>query len=69
ANKKIQGWKYLQNIMMSDGISKNQKNSTDKWATEVKGAYARVLGSWHTYQKILARAVSKMTGYNKQIVK
>lgn len=69
ANKKIQWWKYLQNIMMSDGISKNQKNSTDKWATEVKWAYARVLGSWHTYQKILARAVSKMTGYNKQIVK
>ncbi len=66
ANKKAQWWRYFQNIMMSDGISKNQKNSTDTWATEVKWAYARVLGNWHTYQKILARAVSKMTGYTKE---
>lgn len=36
ASQKIQGWRYLQYIMMSDSISKNQKNSTDKWITEVK---------------------------------
>jgi hypothetical protein len=36
AMRKIQGWYYLQSILMSDGISKNQKNSTDKWITEVK---------------------------------
>ncbi len=36
ATKKAQAWKYFQNIMMSDGISKNQKNSTDIWVTEVK---------------------------------
>lgn len=36
ATQKIQGWRYLQYIMMSDSISKNQKNSTDKWVTEVK---------------------------------
>jgi hypothetical protein len=36
AMKKIQGWYYLQSILMSDSISKNQKNSTDKWVTEVK---------------------------------
>lgn len=65
-NKKINAWRYLQYIIMSDGISKNQKNSTDKWITEVKWAYGRVLWSWHNYQKILARAVSKMTGYTEK---
>ncbi len=65
ASAKTQGWYYLETILMSDSISKNQKNSTDSWATEVKWAYGRVLGKWHTYQKILARAVSKMTGYTK----
>jgi hypothetical protein len=50
---------------MSDGISKNQKNSTDKWVTEIKWAYARVLQSWHNYKGILATAVSKLTGLPK----
>jgi hypothetical protein len=36
AAQKLQGWRYLQYILMSDGISKNQKNSTDKWVTEIK---------------------------------
>ena len=66
ARKKVQGWYYLQTIFMSDGIAKNQKNSTDKWATTVKWAYARVLGNLHSYQKILSRAVSKMTAYTKE---
>lgn len=69
AEKKSLGWYYMWTIMMSDGIAKNQKNSTDKWIGTVKGKYARIVDSWHTYQKILTRAVSKMTGYNKQIVK
>lgn len=69
AKKKIQWWYNLGTIMMSDGIAKNKKNSTDKWATEVKWAYAKILADWHNYQKILARAAGKMTGYNKQIVK
>lgn len=69
AARKIQWWYNLGTIMMSDGISKNKKNSTDKWATEVKWAYAKLLADWHTYQKILARAAGKMTGYNKQVVK
>lgn len=66
ARKKVQGWYYLQTIFMSDGISKNQKNSTDKWATTVKWAYGRVLWNFHGYQKILSRAVSKMTAYTKE---
>ena len=66
AKQKLQWWDYLQNILMADGIAKNQKNSTDAWATDVKWAYARVLGNWHSYQKILARAISKMTGYTKE---
>lgn len=66
AKRKIQWWYYLQSIIASDSINKNQKNSTDVWVTEVKWAYARVLWSWHTYQKILARAVSKMTAYIKE---
>jgi len=66
ANQKLQWWDYLQKILMADGIAKNQKNSSDAWATEVKWAYARVLGNWHSYQKILARAISKMTGYTKE---
>lgn len=36
ANKKIAGWKYLQQILMADGINKNQKNSTDIWINGVK---------------------------------
>ena len=36
ARKKIAGWQYLQKILMSDGINKNQKNSTDTWVTQVK---------------------------------
>ncbi len=66
AARKIAGWQYLQKILMSDGIYKNQKNSTDTWITQVKWGYARVLGSWHTYQKILSRAVAKMTAYTKE---
>jgi hypothetical protein len=66
AKSKTQWWYYLETILMADGISKNQKNSTDKWVTEVKWAYGRVLWSWHGYQKILARAVSKMTWYTKE---
>ncbi len=66
ASKKIAWWQYLQKILMSDDINKNQKNSTDTWVTEVKWGYARILASWHTYQKILARAVSKMTTYTKE---
>ncbi len=66
ANRKIAWWQYLQKILMSDGINKNQKNSTDTWVTSVKWGYARILGSLHTYQKILARAVSKMTAYTKE---
>ncbi len=66
AIRKIQWWYYLQTILASDGINKNQKNSTDTWITQVKWGYARVLWSWHTYQKILARAVSKMTAYTKE---
>lgn len=69
ADKKSQWWYNLGVIMMSDGIYKNKKNSTDKWATEVKWAYAKILMDWHNYQKILARAAGKMTGYNKQVVK
>lgn len=69
AKKKTLGWYYMGTIMMSDGIAKNHKNSTDKWIGEVKWWYGRIVESWHTYQKILARSVSKMTGYNKQIVK
>lgn len=65
---KIEGWDKLAKIFMSDGIYKNQKNDTDKWITQVKWSYGRVLGLWHDYQKILGRAVSKMTGYNRQVV-
>ena len=65
ATQKLQWWRYLQYIMMSDSISKNQKNSTDKWITEVKWAYARVLWSWHNYKGMLATAVSKLTGLPK----
>lgn len=66
AKAKTQWWYYLESILMSDSMNKNQKNSTDKWTTEVKWAYARVLWSFHSYQKILSRAVSKMTGYTKE---
>ncbi len=66
ASKKIAGWKYLQQILMADGINKNQKNSTDVWINGVKWKYSTVLGSWHSYQKILARAVAKMTWYTKE---
>jgi len=68
AKQKLQWWDYLQKILMADGIAKNHKNSTDAWATEVKWAYARILGNWHSYQKILARAISKMTGYTKESI-
>ncbi len=66
ATRKIQWWYYLQSIIASDSIAKNQQNSTDTWVTEVKWAYARVLWSWHTYQKILLRAASKMNFYIKE---
>lgn len=69
AKKKKEGWYNLGTIMMSDGIAKNKKNSTDTWVTEIKWVYAKVLADFHDYQKILARAAGKMTGYNKQIVK
>lgn len=68
AQKKAQWWYNLATIMMSDGIAKNKKNSTDKWVTEVKWAYWKILNNWHNYQKILARAAGKMTGYNEHVV-
>lgn len=68
AARKIKWWRNVAKIMMSDGIYKNKKNSTDKWATEVKWAYAKLLMDWHNYQKILARAANKMTGTNKRVV-
>jgi hypothetical protein len=66
ANKKIEWWYKLWTILMGDGIAKNQQNSKDIWVTEVKWAYSKVLGKWHTYQKILGRSVSKMTGYIRE---
>lgn len=65
ANKKLEGNYKMATMLMGDGIAKNQQNSKDVWITEVKWAYGRVLSKWHTYQKILGRSVSKMTGYIK----
>lgn len=36
AEKKTLGWYYMGTIMMSDGIAKNHKNSTDTWTNEIK---------------------------------
>lgn len=66
ANMKTQGWLYLAHIQMADGLNKSQKNDIDKWVTDVKWSYGRVLSLWHTYQKMLTRSVEKMTGYNRQ---
>lgn len=63
--KKVEWWYKLGTILMGDGIAKNQQNSKDVWITEVKWAYSKVLGKWHTYQKILGRSVAKMTFFTK----
>lgn len=68
ARKKVQWWVNLGYINMSDGINKNQQNHTDSWTSEVTWSYTRIIRLWHDYQKILARAVSKMTGYNREVV-
>ncbi len=66
AKAKIQGWYYLETILMADSINKNHQNSTNSWISDIKWAYGRVLGAFGDYQRILSRAVAKMNFYIKK---
>ena len=66
ADKKADAWTKMGYILMGQGIAKSYQNDKDIFAESVKWAYKKLLDKFHSYVMIIDRAVSKMTGYNKE---
>lgn len=68
-NRKLQAWESLGYALTYDGIAKTHQNDHDQFLNDSLGAYSRVLQKFHEYQRIVARAVSKMGIYIRDAVK
>lgn len=63
AAKKELAWQALGEILMTKNINKSYENDRSEFVDRVQGAYRRIIGKFHTYQKIIFRAASKITNY------
>lgn len=69
AKKKVDAWNNLGINLMNDGINKSYQNDSDQFFSNVKWAYQRVLEKFHSYQRIISRASSKIDAYIRNPVK
>lgn len=63
SEQKIRAWEHMAGFMMHDGINKSYQNDSDHFVDSTLGKYSIVIDKFHEYQKIVTRALKKMTHY------
>lgn len=67
--RKKNAWMNLGETLMQRGITKSYQNDKDYFVEELQGRYRAILEKFHIYQKIIARASSKITHFIREAVK
>lgn len=61
--KKKQMWFDLGSMIMNNSVAKSYENDRKYFTEAVQGQYRGIIEKFHNYQKIIFRAVSKITHY------